>query len=342
MKFGIHLDLSVPRPFDQESERRVFDHAIEQAIEADRLRFDYCWASEHHFLEAYAHGAAPDVLLAMVAARTSRVRLGVNALAHAKTHPAVMAARAASLDVLSRGRVELGVGRPATWAELSGFGGDPNADVWEETVRALSRIWTSERTSLDGAHFTQEERAILPRPYGQPHPPLWARASDAASELEAAALGLGLLTPALGDCTDQAQRLGAYKNRVATSEGIAGFINDQVAVTDLLYCHEGDGKGSETGARLLRTARDLAAQQVSAGELGFRGALAQPSGLVVGDPRTIINTLRDWESMGVDQVVLTLNVAEALSQAEVLSSLRVFAAEVMPVFDRERTRAAAE
>lgn len=342
MKFGIHLDLSVPRPFDQDSERRVFECAIEQAIEADRLGFDVCWASEHHFLEEYAHGAAPDVLLGAIAARTSRLRLGLNALAHPANHPAIIAARAASLDVLSRGRVELGVARPATWAELSGFGGDPDADVWDETVRAIARIWTSERATVDGAHFKQDERAILPRPYQRPHPALWAAAVDGASEAEAAALGLGLFTPALSDRGAQSQRLGAYKNRVAMSEGVGGFINDQVAITDLLYCHDGDAEGVETGAGVLRSARDLAARQVSASELGWRGAPARASGLAVGNPRTIIDTLRSWESMGIDQVVFTLNAAAALTQADVLSSLRLFASEVMPVFDRERTRAAAE
>ena len=342
MKFGIHLDLSVPRPFDQESERRVFDHAIEQAIEADHLGFDFCWASEHHFLEEYAHGTAPDLILAAVAARTSQLRLGLSMLAHPANQPAVTAARAASLDVLSRGRVELAIARPATWAELSAFGAEPSADAWDETVGGVARIWADGGAALGGAHFRQRERAVLPRPYQRPHPPLWASALDAAGECEAAALGLGLLTPALADLDGQAQRLAEYKNRVGAGEGVARFVNDQIALSDFMFCHEGEGSAVEASERLLRTARDLAAQQVSAGELGFRGAPAQPSGLAVGNPRTIIRTLWSWESMGADQVVLTLNAAGALSQAEILTSLRLFAAEVMPVFHRERARAAAE
>ncbi|MFZ1989845.1 MAG: LLM class flavin-dependent oxidoreductase [Alphaproteobacteria bacterium] len=342
MKFGIQLDLSVQRPFDAESERRAFDHALEHAVEAERQGFDFCWASEHHFLDEYAHSPAPDIVLSAIAARTSRVRLGMSALAHPVNHPAITAARAASLDVVSRGRAELAIARPATWTELSSFGGDPNADVWDETVRSLARIWAGERASLDGTHFKMQERAVVPRPYQTPHLPLWAAACDAQGEREAGALGVGLVTHALADRREQAQRIAAYKNLVTASEGVAGFVNDQVAITDLLYCHEGDAQGIEAGARLLRTAQDLAAEHVSAQELGLRGAPARPSGLAIGNPRAIIETLRNWESLGVDQVVFTLNAGEAISQAEALSSLRLLASEVMPVFDRQRTRAAAE
>jgi len=342
MKFGIQLDLSVPRPFDGESERRTFDHALEHAVEAERQGFDFCWASEHHFLEGHAHAPAPDIVLSAIAGRTSRLRLGMSALAHPVNHPAITAARATSLDIVSRGRAELAIARPVTWAELSGFGGDSEADVWDETVRSLARLWTGERASLDETHFKLDERAVLPRPYQTPHLPLWAVACDAQSEREAGALGVGLVTEAMADRREQAQRIAAYKNKVAGSEGVASFVNDQVAITDLVYCHEGDAQGIEAGARLLRAAQDLAAEHVSAQELGLRGAPARPSGLAIGDPRAIIETLRNWESMGVDQVVFSLNAGDAITQAEALSSLRLLASEVMPVFDRQRTRAAAE
>ena len=115
-----------------------------------------------------------------------------------------------------------------------------------------------------------------------------------------------------------------------------------MTIADLLYCHDGDAKGIETGAQFLRSAQDFVAQHVSARELGLRGAPPQPCGLAIGDPRSIIETLRSWESMGVDQVVFTLIAGEAIAQTEALSSLRLFASEVMPVFDRQRARAAAE
>ena len=342
MKFGIHLDLSVPQPSDAESERRVFDHALEQAIEAERQGFDSCWASERHLREGHACAAAPEVLLSAISARTSRMRLGTSALAHQVNHPAMIAARAASLDIVSRGRLDLAIARPITWTELSSFGGNPDIDLWDETVRALAQVWTKEPASFHGAHFKIHEDSPVPRPYQTPHPPLWADACDAQAEHEAAVLGVGLIARALPDCQEQAQRIAAYKNLAATSEAVGGFVNDQVAIIDLLYCHDGDAKSIETGTVLLRSARDLAAEPVSAHEAGLRGAPAQPSGLAVGDPRTIIETLRKWESMGVDQAIFTLNAGNAISQAEALSSLRLFASEVMPAFERQRTRAAAE
>ena len=76
MEFGLFMELSVPRPWTADSERQVYENALEQVRLADELGFDYVWAVEHHFLEEYSHCSGPDIFLAAAAAQTKRIRVG--------------------------------------------------------------------------------------------------------------------------------------------------------------------------------------------------------------------------------------------------------------------------
>src|ERR1700738_4045686 len=113
MKVGIFYELSVPRPWDGESERTVYMNALEQVRLADQLGFDQVWAVEHHFLEEYSHSSAPDLFLTACAMQTDRIRLGrgIAVCVPEYNHPVLLAERAAVLDILSGGRLEFGTGR---------------------------------------------------------------------------------------------------------------------------------------------------------------------------------------------------------------------------------------
>src|SRR3954463_590231 len=107
-----------------EHERQVIRDCVEQAVYAEEVGFDRVWAVEHHALKWFAHMSAPEVFLSCVAARTSRIRVGhaVVCVPFAYNHPIRVAERVATLDILSGGRVDLGVGRGATFQEMLGFG----------------------------------------------------------------------------------------------------------------------------------------------------------------------------------------------------------------------------
>ena len=122
MKFGIFFELSTPRPFNREAEWQVYHNALEQCRLADALGFDHVWAVEHHFLEGYSHSSSPEVFLSAVAAQTQRIRVGHGAVVCVPemNHPVRIAERAAALDILSNGRLELGTARSSTWTELGG------------------------------------------------------------------------------------------------------------------------------------------------------------------------------------------------------------------------------
>ena len=128
MKFGLFFEHQVPRPWAPGDDRRVLEEAMEEIVLADRLGFDCAWLVEHHFLEEYSHSSAPELFLAAASQRTDRIRLG-HGIVHALpaiNHPARIAERIATLDLLSDGRVEFGTGEGSAAAELDAFGVDPD------------------------------------------------------------------------------------------------------------------------------------------------------------------------------------------------------------------------
>src|SRR5438445_5539160 len=117
MKFGLFYELQLPKPYDGEAwdpdaERRIYHEMLEQVELADRLGFDYVFEVEHHFLEEYSHSSAPEIFLAAASQRTKNIRLGhgICLMPPRYNHPARVAERIATLDLVSDGRVEFGTG----------------------------------------------------------------------------------------------------------------------------------------------------------------------------------------------------------------------------------------
>src|SRR5881398_2537844 len=116
MKFGIFYEHQLPRSegaeWDDDAERQLYQDALLQVELADRVGIDYVWEVEHHFLEEYSHSSAPEVFLAAASQRTKDIRLGhgIVQLPPAFNHPARVAERVSTLDLVSHGRVEFGTG----------------------------------------------------------------------------------------------------------------------------------------------------------------------------------------------------------------------------------------
>src|SRR5690606_39454126 len=122
MKFGIFYEHQLPRDWDELSEHRLLKQSLDQIELADRLGFDYAWEVEHHFLEAYSHSSAPEVFLGAASQRTKNIRLGHGVIQITTNQPQRVAEKVSTLDLLSGGRVELGMGEATGPAELHPFG----------------------------------------------------------------------------------------------------------------------------------------------------------------------------------------------------------------------------
>jgi alkanesulfonate monooxygenase SsuD/methylene tetrahydromethanopterin reductase-like flavin-dependent oxidoreductase (luciferase family) len=172
----------------------VYARLLEHAEGAEALGVDVLWVAERPFVRgALLPAAFP--LCAALAARTRRARIATGALPLPLHHPLRVAEDAAVLDVLSRGRFELGVGLGEHAEGFDGFGipVHERAGRFEEAVDLLRRAWSETPVRFEGRHYTVTDVTVHPRPVQRPHPPLWVAGAGAAVR-RAARLGTGLLT----------------------------------------------------------------------------------------------------------------------------------------------------
>src|SRR5213596_1993494 len=162
MKFGLFYEHQLPKPYDGEQwdpdqEHKLLKNALEQIELADQLGFDYVFEVEHHFLEEYSHSSAPEIFLAAASQRTKNIRLGhgIVVMPPRYNHPARVAERIATLDLVSDGRVEFGTGESASEAELGGFclPREDKRAAWLEGTECTIRLMTETPfTGFDGTY----------------------------------------------------------------------------------------------------------------------------------------------------------------------------------------------
>lgn len=156
------------------SEKEIVDEQFDVMVRAEEFGFDSVWPAEHHFSE-YGYCASPAVTLAAVAARTKRVRVGTGVVVLPLNHPIRVAEDFALLDLMSDGRVDLGVGRGYQPHEFHGYGIDQtrSREMFHESVEIIQKAWTEERLSYEGEFYRFHDLSVRPKPLQQPHPPIW-------------------------------------------------------------------------------------------------------------------------------------------------------------------------
>jgi alkanesulfonate monooxygenase SsuD/methylene tetrahydromethanopterin reductase-like flavin-dependent oxidoreductase (luciferase family) len=349
VKFGIFYELQLPRPWGERSEYQLLQDALGQIELADRLGFDYAWCVEHHFLEEYSHCSAPEVFLGAATQRTRRIRLGHGIIQLPTNHPLRVAERVATLDLLSGGRVELGLGEGQGPVELHPFGARvrEKRDVWEEAVQALVPAFTRSTWQWQGKYFNFPARNVLPKPLQKPHPPLWVACSNittiaSAGRWRMGALGFQFVSPAAArawvnryylELTKHPAPLADYppNPNIAMVNGFMCAATDAEALdkasgwTFFVFClsHYGrhgipnPGEGNMWEAYQEWRHTDQAQETLRSG--------------LIGAPETIRRRLREFEATGVDQVIL-LAQAGRTAHEDICRSLELFAREVMPEF----------
>ncbi|MGP4013523.1 LLM class flavin-dependent oxidoreductase [Streptomyces sp. 4N124] len=223
MRFGILYHHQLPRPWEEDSEERLYNESLEQIELADRLGFDYAWATEHHFLEEYSHSSAPEVFLAAAAARTQRIRLahGIVSLPTAVNHPIRVAERLATLDLISGGRVDFGTGAGSSQLELGAFGVDRDSkkEQWQESLQIVTRLLTETPfTGYEGQWASVPPRNLLPKPKQKPHPPLWMACSARTTIETAARNGIGALSFSFVSPEEAKEWVDTYYGIIASEE----------------------------------------------------------------------------------------------------------------------------
>ena len=351
MQFGIFYEHQIPRPWGEGDEHRLFKNALDQVELADRLGIDFAWEVEHHFLEEYSHSSAPEVFLAACSQRTKRIRLGhgITLMPPNYNHPARVAERIATLDLVSDGRVEWGTGESSSRIELEGFGVSylEKREAWEEAVREAARMMAMQPyPGHQGRFFSMPHRNVLPKPLQKPHPPLWVACSNRDTIKLAARLGMGALTFAFVDPAEAKFWVDEYYEtfkRECTPIGRA--VNPNIAMVTGFMCHEDADTAVERGLEGFKFF-GFALAHYYLGGTHVPGRLsvweefkkappfpALPTG-GIGNPDQVRATLEQFETTGVDQVVFIQQGGNNRHE-HICESLELFAKRVHPGF-RER------
>jgi len=372
MKFGVFYELQLPRPWRPGDETRLFHEALDQVALADQLGYDHAWEVEHHFLDEYSHSSAPEVFLAAAAARTKTIRLGhgIRQVIPNYNHPARTAEGLATLDIISRGRVDFGIGEGATRMELGGFAipaKEKRAMAIEAAEQIANMLVLEPYPGFTGKYFSMPCRNVLPKPVQRPHPPMWMACTNRETIKVAASLGLGALAFSFVN-PDEARLWSEIYYGIIKSENCVPLghdVNAQIAMVSSFSVHrdraEAIRRGHEGFEFFGYALNALVAHDTVPGRtnlwgeyLKLRGerteeivALTAGAGDYasgIGTPEDMRKHLRGFQDAGIDQVIF-LQQAGRNTHQHICQSLELFAAEVMPDFkaeaaEREQRKAA--
>ena len=300
---------------------------IDYVIEADQLGFHDSFGVEHHFTGVGQVSSLLN-LLTYLAARTKQIRLGSAVVVLPWHNPALLAEQVATLDLLSGGRFDFGIGKGYRKVEFRGFGIDPAEahDRYEETLAFLHKAWSSgrERFSFHGKFWSFTDVVIEPMPLQQPHPPLWVGAGSKDGIERAARGGYNLLLDQIAPFDEITERVEIYRRTKLD----AGFDYDpmQIGVTRALHIVRTEAEREQAykiRSEVTKAISDLARGRKPDSYDDPRAA-AEASALI-GTPEEIIEKLHMMEQGGVAHVLL-IDVTGSRD------SLRLFANEIMPAF----------
>lgn len=376
MKFGLHFQLQTPRPEDADTwrpgdESRIFKQALEQIELADKMGFDYAFFTEHHFLEEYCHSSSPEVILAAAAARTRNIRLGhgIVQMPPSINHPARVAERIASLDVVSDGRVEFGTGEGATETELGGFqvSQKDKKAAWEEATRECLRMMTEvPYPGYQGTYFSMPERNIVPKPVQKPHPPVWVAASRRETVMLAARMGVGALGFGFESPEEAEERALRYYELVrACRRPLGAAMNPALLTIGNMHCAPTDEAAVDQALRSaqffgfvfgwmhghLNYGRDNIYREFRRRQAAEQSKEAQDAatelepqdesartlyrmarrGMFIGSPEYIRENIRKYEASHLDALLFFVQCGDRVHE-DIMESLELFGKEVLPEF----------
>ncbi len=349
MKFGIFYELQLPRPWTEDGDYQLIQDALDQLELADKLGYDFAWEVEHHFLEEYSHSSAPEVFLSAASQRTSRIRLAHGIVQLTTNHPARVAERISTLDLVSNGRVEFGIGEGSSVTELHPFERRfrDKRDVWEDAVRAVMPMFTRDNWEYHGKYFDFPARNVLPKPRQKPHPPLWVACSQLDTIQMAGRRGMGALGFQFVSADAAEAWVNAYYNAyVHELDKLCDYqTNPNIAVVSGFMCCDTDEEAQrkadgwtffQFALRFYNSHGPVEPGSISLWDEYQKwrdtpaGQKQRRTGLI-GSPDTIRDKLRKFEKSNVDQVIL-LNQAGKNKHRDICDSLELFAREVMPEF----------
>ena len=333
MKFGLYSSIDNP-PRGEHLERSI-DEVIAEAPLAESLGFDSCFFGEHH-QDKDGFLPSPLIVATAVAARTRTLRVGTSVILLPLHHPVHVAEDVITLDLVSKGRVILGVGIGYQPGDFEAFA-VPMEDRlarFEESVEILRLCWAGETFSFRGKHYTLTDVRITPRPYQKPGPPLWIGASVPAAARRAGRVADGFVgTPSTG--IDNASSLATiYRNAAREAGRVPQVIQmrDAWVATTRAEADRVYGPHVMTAYKYYFDNRLAEFRTLPAGTPFTLDQLA-PDRLVLGDPDTCVREFQRWQkATGADYFLLRLRHAHSGGppHEKIMEAITLFGERVLP------------
>ena len=367
MKLDLLYEIDSPRPWDgphpagqRKREQRAYAEMLDQMRLADELGFNIAWFVEHHFREGRSHCPAPEVVIGALTQATSNIRLGfgVTLLPYGFTHPARVAEKVATADVLSKGRIEWGTGR-STPMEQTAFHVDreKSREEWAEAIRIICTMWRDEYFEWDSPTFQFPRRLITPKPYQDPHPPCWMAATSEGSSAVAGKLGLGLLSFAiLQPIQKMGEHIALYRQAAENPTPITRVTTNKVAAYTLVHCAESMAQCEANGIwdsvwwwyqniaeftlewefpHFSQEQKDRMFPHLSLQKEGRFDPhqFSDADMIIVGDPEQCLEKMIKYHELGVDQLICYVQFGY-LSHESILKTIELLGTEVIPKLEK--------
>jgi alkanesulfonate monooxygenase SsuD/methylene tetrahydromethanopterin reductase-like flavin-dependent oxidoreductase (luciferase family) len=321
-------------------EGQLLRETLAQAELADKMGYGCWWEVEHHGAVEMSYSSAPELMLTAISQRTKRIRIGHSAVLapHNINHPVRIAERAATLDLLSNGRLEMGFAR-STIPEWRTFQIDPD-DTRRQQIEAMKMVasmWTNEKFSWDGEDIKIKDLQVIPKPFQKPHPAMWSTCTSeegfrSAGELGVGVLGVTLMLP----LETMAQLFGIYREALKTADPVGSFVNAQTGVFTFVHCAETMEKAVQNGAaaacawyqnaivRFFELKALLMQQEEAIRASGLLPEESDGAKLPAGAGAGLIGDIRPEGAEETDLTQATLRIVGRLARGEEMEPQEVF------------------
>jgi alkanesulfonate monooxygenase SsuD/methylene tetrahydromethanopterin reductase-like flavin-dependent oxidoreductase (luciferase family) len=334
MKLGIHI-LPTYMPDVEGALPDFYQQMFDQIIEVEKLGFDQAWVTEHHFGGYGGSLPHPPTFLSAVACQTSRIRLGVAVAVLPLHNPLQLAEAYAMADVISKGRLDFGVGKGSEPVEYRKFGmnRDEGTQRFTEAAEIIRQAWSDGAVNYRGEFYNYENVDILPKPVQRPHPRIWVGATRSEETFRwAGRNGYDLMTvPFVHPTTDALRDLvRLYRGELAQNGH--DFVGREVLGKFHIYVSDSFERGMREAAPFMKNYSDIHTavdpkRKITERDIG--SDMARGS-IVVGDPQRCSDTLARWHAeAGLTAFSGTFHFG-GMPQEMALKNIRLFAERVMP------------
>ena len=337
MEFGLFTEFEAPAGM---SHATAFDESLAQMKAAEALGLDAVWLAEIHFQKDRSVLSSPLVVAAALAACTRRIKIGIAVQVLPLSHPLRLAEDVATVDHLSKGRLEFGIGRSGLPGHYQGFN-IPYSESRErflETLEILTKAWTQDRFSHEGEYFRFRDVCAMPKPYQKSHPPIRMAATTEETYPLVGRMGLPIfVAPRTISISELKGFIGGY-DRGWAAAGHAG--RGDVALSMPVYVAATDRQAREeaeastmhffrTISEALKKSETRRATAERLGEISYEDVLREQA--IYGSPEAVADRLLALrEELRFSSLSAWMNCGSQIPHERVLTSMRLFAERVAP------------